>query len=142
MKKWILVVLISAMSIGVAADSAHAIFGGMAWRVNARRNGSGFFSGRRGRIIKAAPAIRKQTESINPAAPKVASGVPLVMAEIESIVAGEIKEWDIPVTILSSSIFPDRTGRYYEDGDYKNVVKEAPYEYHEWLHGYQTRGGQ
>ena len=45
MKKWILLVLISAMSIGVAADSAHAIFGGMAWRVNARRNGAGFFSG-------------------------------------------------------------------------------------------------
>ena len=135
MKKWILLVLISVMSIGVAADSAHAIFGGMAWRVNARRNGAGFFSGRRGRIIKAAPAIRKQTESINPAAPKVASGVPFVMSEVESIVSGEIKEWDIPVTILSSSIFPDRIGRYYEDGDYKNVGKE-------WTHGYQTRGGQ
>ena len=135
MKKLVLLVLLSVMGVGVAADSAHAIFGGMAWRVNARRNGAGFFSGRRGRIIKAAPAIRKQTESINPAAPKVASGVPLVMAEIESIVAGEIKEWDIPVTILSSRLFPDRTGRYYEDGDYKNVGKE-------WTHGYQTRGGQ
>ena len=62
MKKWILLVLISAVSVGVAADSAHAIFGGMAWRVNARRNGAGFFSGRRGRIIKAARA-RKQSES-------------------------------------------------------------------------------
>ena len=136
MRKMVLLVLLSVMSVGVAADSAHAIFGGMAWRVNARRNGAGFFSGRRGRIIKAAPAIRKQTESINPAAPtRVASGVPLVMSEIESIVSGEIKEWDIPVTILSSSIFPDRTGLYYENGDYKNVGKE-------WTHGYQTRGGQ
>ena len=135
MRKMVLLVLLSVMSVGVAADSAHAIFGGMAWRVNARRNGAGFFSGRRGRIIKAAPAIRKKTESINPAAPRVASGVPLVMSEIESIVSGEIKEWDIPVTILSSSIFPDRTGLYYENGDYKNVGKE-------WTHGYQTRGGQ
>ncbi len=43
MKKMVLLVLLSVMSVGVAADSAHAIFGGRAWRVTARQEGFGFF---------------------------------------------------------------------------------------------------
>ena len=43
MKKMVLLVLLSVMGVGVAADSAHAIFGGRAWRVTARQEGYGVF---------------------------------------------------------------------------------------------------
>ena len=43
MKKMVLLVLLSVMSVGVAADSAHAIFGGMAFRITARQDGYGVF---------------------------------------------------------------------------------------------------
>ena len=43
MKKMVLLVLLSVMSVGVAADNAHAIFGGRAWRVTARQEGYGLF---------------------------------------------------------------------------------------------------
>ena len=52
MKKMVLLVLLSVMSVGVEADSAHAIFGGRAWRVNYRRNGAGFFRVRRSVYVK------------------------------------------------------------------------------------------
>jgi hypothetical protein len=47
MKKLVLLVLLSVMGVGVAAENAHAIFGGIAWRAHYRRNGAGFFRGRR-----------------------------------------------------------------------------------------------
>jgi len=83
MRKMVLLVLLSAMSVGVAAENAHAIFGGIAWRAHYRRNGAGFFRGRRSAAIerngpdslryvrdavdsqlKASPAIKKQSVAI------------------------------------------------------------------------------
>jgi len=83
MKKMVLLVLLSVMSVGVAAENAHAIFGGIAWRAHYRRNGAGFFRGRRSVSVerkgpyslqyvrdavdselKASPAIKKQSVAI------------------------------------------------------------------------------
>ena len=55
MKKLVLLVLLSAMSVGVAAENAHAIFGGIAWRAHYRRNGAGFFRGRTTAIERKGP---------------------------------------------------------------------------------------
>ena len=82
MKKLVLLVLLSVMGVGVAAENAHAIFGGIAWRAHYRRNGAGFFRGRTTAIerkgpyslqyvrdavdseLKASPAIKKQSVAI------------------------------------------------------------------------------
>ena len=119
MKKLVLLVLLSVMSVGVMAENAHAIFGGMAWRGNYRSSGFGIFSGRRGNVIKAVPAIKKQSKALN-------------STELKSkVVEKTIRTLDMPVAILSPGFF-----------DYENVVKELKVDHKGWLHGYQTRGGQ
>jgi len=63
MKKLVLLVLLSVMSVGVAADSAHAIFGGRAWRATARQEGFGLFGLRRsksGRFFRKSAAVENQ----------------------------------------------------------------------------------
>ena len=60
MKKMVLLVLLSVMSVGVAADNAHAIFGGRAWRVTARQEGFGLFGLRRsktGRFFRKSASV-------------------------------------------------------------------------------------
>ena len=64
MKKMVLLVLLSVMSVGVAADNAHAIFGGRAWRVTARQEGFGLFGLRRsktGRFFRKSAAVENQS---------------------------------------------------------------------------------
>ena len=56
MKKLVLLVLLSVMSVGMVAESSHAfIFGGGAWRRHYRRSGAGFFRGRSVSVEKRGP---------------------------------------------------------------------------------------
>ena len=60
MKKMVLLVLLSVMSVGVAADNAHAIFGGRAWRATARQEGYGVFGlrlNKSGRFFRRSAAV-------------------------------------------------------------------------------------
>jgi hypothetical protein len=66
MKKMVLLVLLSVMSVGVAAENAHAIFGGIAWRAHYRRNGAGFFRGRTTAIERKGPySLQYVRESVD-----------------------------------------------------------------------------
>ena len=65
MKKMVLLVLLSVMSVGVAADSAHAIFGGRAWRATARQEGFGLFGLRRnksGRFFRKSASVERDSQ--------------------------------------------------------------------------------
>ena len=44
MKKLVLLLLLSVVGIGVAAENAHAIFGGIAWRRHYRKHRRGLLS--------------------------------------------------------------------------------------------------
>ena len=119
MKKWILLALISAMSIGVAADNAHAIFGGRAWRVTARQEGFGFFGLR---LNKSGRAFRTKAHS---GWRKEASASP-----VKQVGPSQLQ-------VVRDAV----------DDNFLDIeIKDSPYEYHEMLdthnHGYQTRGGQ
>ena len=63
MKKMVLLVLLSVMSVGVAADNAHAIFGGRAWRATARQEGYGVFGlrlNKSGRFFRRSASIEQK----------------------------------------------------------------------------------
>ncbi len=79
MKKMVLLVLLSVMSVGVAADNAHAIFGGRAWRVTARQEGFGLFGLRRsktGRFFRKSAAVENQSPT-----------------KVRMALDGQIKDW-------------------------------------------------
>ena len=83
MKKMVLLVLLSVMSVGVAADNAHAIFGGRAWRVTARQEGFGLFGLRRsktGRFFRKSAAVEIQKG-------------PYQLQYVREAVDGHIKDW-------------------------------------------------
>ena len=82
MKKMVLLVLLSVMSVGVAADNAHAIFGGRAWRVTARQEGFGLFGLRRsktGRFFRKSAAVENQS--------------PTDATKVRMALDGQIKDW-------------------------------------------------
>ena len=63
MKKWVLLGLMSVMGVGVAADSAHAIFGVRAWRVTARQEGYGVFGlrlNKSGRFFRRSASVERK----------------------------------------------------------------------------------
>jgi hypothetical protein len=76
MKKMVLLVLLSVMSVGVAADNAHAIFGGRAWRVTARQEGFGLFGLRRSKTGR----FFRKVENQSPTKVRIA-------------LDGQIKDW-------------------------------------------------
>ena len=113
MRKMVLLVLLSVMSIGVAADSAHAIFGGRAWRVTARQEGFGFFGlrlNKSGRFFRRSASIEQKG--------------PAKLQYVRDAVDGQIKDWE-----------------FLTMEDKEDPFKEFKPE-KEWLHGYQTRGNQ
>ena len=55
MKKLVLLVLLSVMSVGMVAESSHAFIFGGAWRRHYRKHGAGFFKGRSASVEKRGP---------------------------------------------------------------------------------------
>ena len=87
MRKMVLLVLLSVMSVGVAADSAHAIFGGRAWRATARQEGYGLFGLRKsktGRFFRKSAAVEVQD------GPFANQSV----LHVREIVDGQIEDWE------------------------------------------------
>ena len=76
MKKMVLLVLLSVMSVGVAADNAHAIFGGRAWRVTARQEGFGLFGLRRSKTGRFFRKVENQSPT-----------------KVRMALDGQIKDW-------------------------------------------------
>ena len=84
MKKLVLLVLLSVISVGVAADSAHAIFGGMAWRGHYRRSGYGVFGlrmNKSGRLFRKSASVERKG--------------PAELQRVRVAVDGQIKDWKL-----------------------------------------------
>ena len=113
MRKMVLLVLLSVMSVGVAADNAHAIFGGRAWRVTARQEGFGLFGlrlNKSGRFFRRSASIEQKA--------------PAKLQYVREAVDGQIKGW-----------------KFLTLEDKEDPFKELETK-KEWRHGYQTRGNQ